>query len=610
MPGALSEVIKSLSNSRLNQKAYVPAIWLGLSHGSPKQVNYSSWIASQLQTIIQQKNDLKSMDSTTWTKRAVIYNMLVRFFAAYDHNADGQIGGQHGDITCNEQGIRETGSFLKAAALLPYLKTMGINTIHLLPITIIGQKGRKGDLGSPYAIRNPYVLDPLLADPASNVSIEIQFRAFVEAAHQLGMRVVQEFIFRTASIDADWIKEHPAWFYWLRSDVKNFYPPKFSDNELKLIKPVSKGKGMFIPPAATYQKLFTTPPSPNKATDKKIASAFADWPPDDIQPPWSDVTYLRMYNYDYAADNNYNYLAYNTIRYYDPVLAQEKHANHSLWKKLAQVIPFYQQHYGIDGAMIDMGHALPQALKEKIITCARKIDPNFAFWDENFDNKVATRSEGYDAVIGDAWYHIGRRNGFKKILRSADKSLPLPYFGTAETHNSPRFGIGNLQKKKAAWLLFQILPNAIPFLHNGYELDEKLPVNTGLNFSAAELQYLSRQPLALFYKTSLHWDLRSAMIAFLQKTAKIKHQNPWIFNKKGLISYRTGNPKVLGYRKETSKKAALILFNTNFYRKESFAVSSDISGSYKSLLDGGVDITLSNTHHLRAGQVVMLIRQS
>ena len=77
--------------------------------------------------------------------------MFVRTTAAFDHNGNGKL-----DLPLNERGFRETGTFLKAIAMLPYIKRLGATVIHLLPITSIGQDGNKGTLGSPYAIRNPY----------------------------------------------------------------------------------------------------------------------------------------------------------------------------------------------------------------------------------------------------------------------------------------------------------------------------------------------------------------------------------------------------------------------------------------------------------------------
>ena len=80
----------------------------------------------------------------------MIYNLFVRTTTAFDHNGNGTL-----DLPTNAEGLRETGTFLKAMAMLPYIKRLGATTVHLLPITSIGHDGNKGTLGSPYAIRNP-----------------------------------------------------------------------------------------------------------------------------------------------------------------------------------------------------------------------------------------------------------------------------------------------------------------------------------------------------------------------------------------------------------------------------------------------------------------------
>ncbi len=109
-----------------------------------------------------------------WTRDAVVYNMFTRLTAAWDHDGNGSIG-----IEDLPGGLRETGTFLKSIAMLPYLRRMGINTIHLLPITAIGSDGNKGTLGSPYAIRNPYALDERLAEPFHGLGVDAEY-ALVE----------------------------------------------------------------------------------------------------------------------------------------------------------------------------------------------------------------------------------------------------------------------------------------------------------------------------------------------------------------------------------------------------------------------------------------------
>ncbi len=568
---SLDKILDLLKNNAPRKQVYISRLW---TDGNPgiTMVNYADFIAGKIEEIKLNGSKNKISKSKDWTRNAVVYNLFLRLFTAFDHDQDGKLGESKIGITLSNDGIRETGTFLKTIALLPYIKKLGVNTIHLLPITEIGKEGRKGDLGSPYAIKNPFKLDPCLADPIIKIGIEEQYKALVEAAKLMGFRIVQEFIFRTAAMDSDLIEKHPEWFYWI--DRKSKYgPPKFSDDQLKIIKKIPKGNGKHLPPPEEYRKLFSIPPS-SVEKNLKIASAFADWPPDDLQPPWTDVTYLRLYNYDYNASNNFNYIAYNTIRFYDPELAQEKKINKKLWDEIVEIIPYYQKNFGINGAMIDMGHALPPKLKKGIIDKARKIDPAFAFWDENFENTKGTKKEGYNAVIGGAWYNITKRNGFRKLILSIGKNQPLPFFGTPETHNSPRYGFNNKNKKVAAWILFNLLPDAVPFIHNGFELHEKLPVNTGLNFNQKALEHLADKPLALFYKTSLNWNTRKHIIDTVTKIQKLRVQYPWIFDGKNLELMETDNQKVLGFYNKKSGKEAIILFNTNFSQKESFSIKT------------------------------------
>lgn len=600
----LDKIVDLLKTEAPRKQVYIPGIWQDNLEGGVSMVNYADFILDQIHVIYKSGKTSAIMPKVDWSHEAVVYNLFIRYFSAFDHDQDGKIGDSTKDITINDQGIRETGTFLKTLALLPYLKKLGVNTIHLLPITEIGRDGRKGDLGSPYAIYDPFKIDPLLTDPIINMDVDDQYRALVEAAHMMGFRVVQEFIFRTASIDSALIAKHPDWFYWIYKK-SNYRPPKFSDEALKKIRQIPKGKGKYLPPPASYQSQFANPPD-QQNNNLKVASAFADWPPDDLQPPWTDVTYLRLYHYNYQSDNNFNYIAYNTIRYYDPELAKAENINKALWEDIEKIIPYYQQNFGINGAMIDMGHALPDALKKQIIRKARLIDPEFAFWDETFENTASTKKEGYDAVIGGAWYNITKRNGFKKQILSYNKKLPLPYFGTSETHNSPRYGYGNQNKKIASWVLFNMLPQAIPFLHNGFELNEQLPVNTGLNFTQNDLDGLKDQQLALFYKTSMNWTTKNHVISFIGRLQQIKEAYPWIFNERNLSLIHTSNPKVLGFSSKHGADQFMVLFNTDFYRSMHFQIPDLAHNTWHDLIRN-CRVDASNRVKLNAGALLFAL---
>ncbi|MBP1589274.1 MAG: alpha-amylase, partial [Kiritimatiellae bacterium] len=469
-----------------------------------------------------------------WSQDAIVYNLLVRYGAAYDHDRDG-----HVLPSPRADGWRETGTFLKAIALLPHIAALGCNAIHLLPITSIGIDGNKGDMGSAYAIRDPFALDDHLAEPALGLGPDAEFAAFVAAAHRLGIRVVVEFVFRTAAKDSAWAAEHPDWFYWIRADVPDranpadrsestYGAPPFTPEELKAIyDAVGQGRfGDLIPPHQTYRDFFTAPPAPEtvhkvgpawRATSRdprtgdpvevRIPGAFCDWGPDSDQPPWTDVTYLRLYDHP-----DFNYMAYNTVRMYAEQLARPENVVEPLWDRLADVIPHYQQAFGVDGIMIDMGHALPAELKRRLLDRARHNDPDFSLWAEEFNLSPAARAESINLCVGPFMQTVRNPQSFRDWLRWLEKAgVDLPFMAMAENHDTPRAAHfpGGPAYALMAQTLGAFLPGA-PYLHNGIELNDPGTVNTGYDFTPEEVAQLPASKLALFSAAALAWDAPDA----------------------------------------------------------------------------------------------------
>lgn len=535
-----------------------------------------------------------------WSRDAVVYNMFVRCTAAFDHNGNGRL-----ETGVRSDGFRETGTFLKAIAMLPYVRWLGADTVHLLPITAIGRDGNKGTLGSPYAIRNPYLLDENLAEPALGLGVETEFKAFMEAAHRLGLRVVVEFVFRTAAKDADWVAEHPEWFYWIRADVSDrgghgadetrYGSPLFTPEELGSIHRMV-GEHAFnalIPPHEIYRSMFTDPPpasSIRKRGDSwvgtlpggtlvKIPGAFADWPPDDHQPPWGDVTYLRLYDMP-----GFNYIAYNTIRMYDSRLAQPRNENRPLWDRIAGIIPHYQKAFGIDGVMIDMGHALPMPLKAEIVRAARSVDGDFAFWDENFSIQRKSREEGYNAVFGFLWadqHHPPRVRSLWR--RMGEEGFPIPFFATPENHNTPRAASrgGGLVYARWAWLVNNFIP-AIPFLHSGFELGETHPINTGLDFTPDQLRSLPSAGLPLFSEHAFRWTRRQAFPAWVRKVSALRTAYRGLITDSAPGRFRLlhdPNERILAFARvpEGAGPCLAVVTNMNWEGKEAAATRLETS---------------------------------
>lgn len=520
----------------------IPALWVSSSgRGKTAKVQPFSFYLDVVNRIKRSSPPRKARPSGgEWTRSAVIYNMFVRTTAAFDHNGNGRL-----DLPLNSESLRETGTFLKAIAMLPYLKRLGADTVHLLPVTAIGHDGNKGTLGSPYAIRNPYELDENLSEPALGLDVKTEFKAFVEAAHRLGLRVVVEFVFRTAAKDSDWVKEHPEWMYWIREEVQTRQPqemdegkygsPIFSRGELERIHHDVTARKMdaLFPPHDRYRAFFTKPPSSDAVRSEKgayigtlpdgrrakIPGAFADWPPDDNQPPWGDVTYLRLYTHP-----DFNYIAYNTIRMYDTRLTAERYVNRPLWDRIVGIIPYYQREFRIDGVMIDMGHALPMALKAEIVAAARAINSDFAFWDENFSVTQKSREEGYNVVFGFLWvdeHHVDRMKSL--IRRLGQEGFPIPFFATPESHNTPRAAArpGGVAYARWAMAVNAFLP-AVPFLHSGYEIAERYPINTGLDFTNDDLKRYPSEKLPLFSEHAYDWTSRDEFTSWVKTVLSLR----------------------------------------------------------------------------------------
>jgi hypothetical protein len=538
----VAERLGRMKRSRISIPYRVPQLWVDPYGRGTRVVETDAvdfWREAVDRVLRSPREDCPEGEAGEWTRRSIVYNAFVRSGTAFDHDGDGALSQAPGRP-------REMGTFLKAIALLPYLRSLGCNVVHLLPIASIGLDGRKGSLGSPYAIRDPYSLDETLSEPLLALGVDIEFQAFVEAAHRLGVRVVVEFVFRTAAKDSAWVPQHPDWFYWIRSEVGDRPPgstdeslygsPVFSSEELARIKEqVANGSFRDLPPPhAEYRGLFVPAPAGEGVRkdgvrflgmtgdhrEARVPGAFADWPPDDTQPPWSDVTYLRLYGH-----SEFDYIAYNTVRMYDVRLATPELAVPALWNRIVGILPHYVREYGIDGAMIDMGHALPRELKHRIIEETRRARADFAFWDEDFSLRDDSRKEGYNAAIGSYWWAVHRPDRLRSdvLPELARTRIPLPFLATPETHNTPRCAAraGGIARSQFAWVFGCFLP-AVPFVHGGFELGETQPVNTGLDFSAGELALYPADELPLYAPWAYDWSRESRALDAVRRSLDVR----------------------------------------------------------------------------------------
>lgn len=120
--------------------------------------------------------DDQNIQQPEWAKNAVIYEVNIRQFS-------------------------EDGNFDGVTKDLERLKDMGIDILWLMPIHPIGEKNRKGELGSYYAVKDYKGINP-------EYGTLDDFKALVDKAHSLEMKVIIDWVANHSSPDNVWIKDN------------------------------------------------------------------------------------------------------------------------------------------------------------------------------------------------------------------------------------------------------------------------------------------------------------------------------------------------------------------------------------------------------------------
>jgi alpha-amylase len=97
------------------------------------------------------------------------------------------------------------GTFTAFAKSLPRLKKMGVQTLWFMPINPISKKDRKGELGSYYAVANYEAVNP-------NYGTMQDWINLVKECHQMGFKVMMDWVANHTGADNYWIKKHPDFY--------------------------------------------------------------------------------------------------------------------------------------------------------------------------------------------------------------------------------------------------------------------------------------------------------------------------------------------------------------------------------------------------------------
>lgn len=100
----------------------------------------------------------------------------------------------------------EEGNFKAVERDLDRIKGLGVDIIWFLPIHPLGEKAKKGELGSPYANRNYRSINPELGTMED-------FKSVVNAIHEKGMKCIIDVVYNHTSPDSWLVENHPEYFF-------------------------------------------------------------------------------------------------------------------------------------------------------------------------------------------------------------------------------------------------------------------------------------------------------------------------------------------------------------------------------------------------------------
>jgi glycosidase len=108
------------------------------------------------------------------------------------------------------------GTFKAFEKHLPRLKEMGVGILWLMPIHPIGEKNRKGKLGSYYSVKDYKAVN-------SEFGTLKEFKVLVDKIHKMGMYIIIDWVANHTAWDNNWMIEHPE--YYTQDSLGNFIPP-------------------------------------------------------------------------------------------------------------------------------------------------------------------------------------------------------------------------------------------------------------------------------------------------------------------------------------------------------------------------------------------------
>jgi 1,4-alpha-glucan branching enzyme len=167
-------------------KVLIPILFLNVSFSCKKETKTDTPVSET-----PAKQDSISFAPPIWSKNLGIYEVNIRQYS-------------------------EEGTFDAFAKDLPRVKELGVGILWLMPIHQIGEKNRKGTLGSYYAVKD-------YRSVSSDYGTIENFKNFVQQAHSMGLYVIIDWVANHTAWDHAWVTEHPE--FYTKDSLGKMKPP-------------------------------------------------------------------------------------------------------------------------------------------------------------------------------------------------------------------------------------------------------------------------------------------------------------------------------------------------------------------------------------------------
>ena len=153
---------------------------------------FIGWLAINSAVVSEADPSIASTrKSPDWLRSAVVYEIFPRNFS-------------------------EEGDFNAITARLDELKDLGVDILWLMPIHPTGEKMKKGSVGSPFAVRDFYAINP-------DYGTTNDFKRLIEEAHKRGMKLIIDIVAGQTAWDSVLMEQHPE--FYLKDTNGAIIPP-------------------------------------------------------------------------------------------------------------------------------------------------------------------------------------------------------------------------------------------------------------------------------------------------------------------------------------------------------------------------------------------------